>query len=225
MSPLDQPVDDDSDPGKYARLDRLAAEFAARYRRGERPTLEEYALRHPELAEEIRDLFPAMVGLEKAEEIRKDQSGGESLASAPALSQVGDFRILREVGRGGMGVVYEAEQISLGRQVALKVLPAGPRRDAKALERFRHEARAAARLHHTNSVPVFEVGQDGSDRRMMLMFIGCDEWIMQPPEIPIGQSCSRIDPIGLGCRLGTADSAPPQLRTLSISSPTHTAAV
>ena len=166
-----QPVDDDSDPGKYARLDRLAAEFAARYRRGERPTLEEYADRYPELAEEIRDLFPAMVGLEKAEEIRKDQSGDESPDRAPALSQVGDFRILREVGRGGMGVVYEAEQISLGRQVALKVLPAGPRRDGKALERFRHEARAAARLHHTNIVPVFEVGQEGDILYYTMQFI------------------------------------------------------
>ncbi len=171
MPAPDQPVDDDSDPGKYARLDRLAAEFAARYRRGERPTLEEYADRHPELAEEIRDLFPAMVGLEKAEEIRKDQSGDESPDRAPALSQVGDFRILREVGRGGMGVVYEAEQISLGRQVALKVLPAGPRRDAKALERFRHEARAAARLHHTNIVPVFEVGQEGDILYYTMQFI------------------------------------------------------
>ena len=67
--------------------------------------------------------------------------------------------------------------------------------------------------------------QQGSDRRMMLMSIGCDEWVMQPPEIPIGQSCSRIDPTGLGCGLGIADSGPPQLRTLSISSPIHTAAV
>ena len=112
-----------------------------------------------------------MVGLEKAEEIRKDQSGDEPPGPAPALSQVGDFRILREVGRGGMGVVYEAEQISLGRQVALKVLPAGPRRDAKSLERFRHEARAAARLHHTNIVPVFEVGQDGDVLYYTMQFI------------------------------------------------------
>jgi len=60
-----------------------------------------------------------------------------------------------------MGVVYEAEQISLGRRVALKVLPGHLAADRKALERFRHEAHAAARLHRTNIVPVFEVGRQG----------------------------------------------------------------
>ncbi len=77
------------------------------------------------------------------------------------IRAVGDYCILREIGRGGMGMVYEAEQISLGRRVALKVLPAHTAQVAKAVERFRREARAAARLHHTNIVPVFEVGQEG----------------------------------------------------------------
>src|SRR5262249_27638056 len=85
--------------------------------------------------------------------------------------QVGDYRILREVGRGGMGVVYEAEQQSLGRRVALKVLPPHTLKDAKALERFRREARAAAKLHHTNIVPVFEVGQDGGACFYAMQFI------------------------------------------------------
>ena len=76
------------------------------------------------------------------------------------LEQIGDYRILREIGRGGMGVVYEAEQQSLGRRVALKILPLLMTEDPKALERFQREARAAARMHHTNIVPVFEVGQD-----------------------------------------------------------------
>ena len=70
-----------------------------------------------------------------------------------------------------MGVVYEAEQVSLGRHVALKVLPGGLLRDARALERFRREARAAARLHHTNIVPVFEVGQDGDVLYFTMQFI------------------------------------------------------
>ena len=70
-----------------------------------------------------------------------------------------------------MGVVYEAEQVSLGRRVALKVLPGHVASDRKALERFRREARAAARLHHTNIVPVFEVGQDGDVRFYAMQFI------------------------------------------------------
>ena len=79
--------------------------------------------------------------------------------------------MIREVGRGGMGVVYEAEQVSLGRRVALKTLPNAVARDHKALERFRREARAAARLHHTNIVPVFEVGQDGETVFYAMQFI------------------------------------------------------
>ena len=71
---------------------------------------------------------------------------------------LGDFRIVREIGRGGMGVVYEAEQISLGRRVALKVLPLASTLDAKQLQRFKNEAQAAAGLHHTNIVPVFATG-------------------------------------------------------------------
>src|SRR5207302_6814501 len=71
---------------------------------------------------------------------------------------LGDFRLLREVGRGGMGVVYEAEQISLGRRVALKVLPYAGALDAKQLQRFKNEAKAAASLKHEHIVQVHAIG-------------------------------------------------------------------
>jgi serine/threonine protein kinase/Tfp pilus assembly protein PilF len=77
-----------------------------------------------------------------------------------ALERLGDYRIVREIGRGGMGVVYEAEQVSLGRRVALKVLPNGALSDPRQVERFQREARAAARLHHSNIVPIFGGGHD-----------------------------------------------------------------
>ena len=143
-----------------------------RFRRGERPALKEYTDRYPELAEEIRELFPAMVEVEQAEGGRQaDEETGDSASANPSLSQIGDYRILREIGRGGMGVVYEAEQISLGRRVALKVLPKQVSNDRMVQERFRREARAAARLHHTNIVPVYEVGQDGDVRFYAMQFI------------------------------------------------------
>ena len=149
-----------SDSLDYGRFDELAEEFAERFRRGERPSLQEYVDRLPEMAEEIREMFPAMVEVEQADGDARGEAS-PPVPVTPRLSQVGDYRILREIGRGGMGVVYEAEQISLGRRVALKVLPGHAVGDRKSLERFRREAKAAARMHHTNIVPVFEVGHEG----------------------------------------------------------------
>ena len=101
----------------------LADEFMSRQRQGECPTIEEYALRYPDLAEEIRVLFPTIAALEKLK-VRQQRSpdGRVSLAGC-RLERLGDFRVIREIGRGGMGIVYEAEQESLGRRVAVKVLP------------------------------------------------------------------------------------------------------
>ncbi len=161
-----------ADSEQYDLLDQLAEEFAARFRRGERPSLTEYADRYPELAEEIRELFPAMVQVAQAEGVLHcwDETA-DSRATHSTLREVGDYRIIREIGRGGMGVVYEAEQISLGRRVALKVLPRQVSSDRTVQERFRREARAAARLHHTNIVPVYEVGQEGDVRYYAMQFI------------------------------------------------------
>src|SRR5262245_20177971 len=154
--------DPDRDP-----IDTLAEEFVSRYRRGECPSVEDYAARHPDLAVQIRELFPAATLLE-------DLKAPPSFAkAAPPPAQLGDFRIVREIGRGGMGVVYEAEQGSLGRKVALKVLPAHPRLTPEHLERFRREAVAAGRLHHTNIVPVFGVGEhDGTPYYVMQLIAG-----------------------------------------------------
>src|SRR5438105_12394642 len=112
-----------------------------------------------------------MVEMERVKEARAAVSEPHAIGPLPPLERLGDYRIIREIGRGGMGVVYEAEQVSLGRRVALKVLPGHVAGDRVALERFRREAKAAARLHHTNIVPVFEVGRDGDVAYFAMQFI------------------------------------------------------
>jgi WD40 repeat protein/serine/threonine protein kinase len=196
-------------------LDQLAEEFVERYRRGERPALSEYISRRPELADQIRDLFPGLVLMEGIRPEAGEATGafaGTVIASeAERPQRLGDYRILREVGRGGMGIVYEAEQESLGRHVALKVLPASALLDPLHLQRFEREAKAAAKLHHTNIVPVYGVGSDAGLHYYVMQFIqglGLDEVLAelkrqrqggQAPAVPandtpdgIGGSSARV---------------------------------
>jgi serine/threonine protein kinase/tetratricopeptide (TPR) repeat protein len=145
-------------------VELLAEEFLARCKGGEKPTIKEYCDRHPDLADEIRDIFEALLMVEDLKPGSSDVSAslGEAVkGDGKRLEQVGDYRILCEIGHGGMGTVYEAEQQALGRRVALKVLPRTSAGDGSAQVRFQREAKAAARMHHTNIVPVFDVGQDG----------------------------------------------------------------
>src|SRR6516162_5237366 len=91
-------------------LDALAEEFVARHRAGERPSLDEFIARRPDLASDIRALFPGLVLMEGVRPAGGEHTGPFKPAPAPALTRLGDFRVLREVGRGGMGIVYEAVQ-------------------------------------------------------------------------------------------------------------------
>jgi WD40 repeat protein/serine/threonine protein kinase len=138
-----------------ARIGRIADEFTQRLNRGEQPSVEEYAARFPDLAPLLREILPAL-NLIRLSHV--SSAAGTGIEAPELAAPLGDYRILREVGRGGMGVVYEAEQLSLGRRVALKVLPFAAALDAKRLQRFKNEAQAAAHLHHQNIVPVYCVG-------------------------------------------------------------------
>ena len=145
-------------------VERLADGFMAGYRAGKCTNVEEFARQYPELADQLRELLAALLVLERNAPHRDalGQASEVSNQAAAAPREIGDFVIVREIARGGMGVVYEAVQQSLGRHVALKVLSSPGLHNPSHLERFRFEARAAARLHHTNIVPVFGVGeQDG----------------------------------------------------------------
>ncbi len=137
-------------------LGDIADDFLARLDRGDRPEIEAYAREHPELGQVIREVFPSLAALRECSPA--PPAVPTSAAVDRAAHALGDFQIIRELGRGGMGVVYEAEQLSLGRRVALKVLPFAAAMDPKRLQRFKNEAQAAAHLHHQNIVPIHGVG-------------------------------------------------------------------
>jgi serine/threonine protein kinase/formylglycine-generating enzyme required for sulfatase activity len=164
----------DSDVSSADPFGAIADEFVEAVRRGQRPSVEEFARRYPQHADEIREMLPALALMEQAKSAA-DTSGqlrpAKALSVAPPLRQLGDYEILREVGRGGMGVVYEAQQLSLGRHVAIKVLPSHALLDPRQLGRFQREARAAAKLHHTNIVPVFGVGEQDGLNYYVMQFI------------------------------------------------------
>ena len=134
--------------------------------------VEDLARAHPDLAEEILDFSESIDQLHQASrKITSEQAPGQGYplpspwveTREPTAGEVrrllGDFEIGPEIGRGGMGIVYEAFQLSLQGKVALKMLPLAAMWDEKQLARFQLEAQAAARLHHPNIVPVFAVGQ------------------------------------------------------------------
>lgn len=174
-------------------LDDLAEEFARRWRNGEQPSIEEYAARFPDWADRIRELFPAVLLMERLKpQVEETPTARRTPDVGRPPEQLGEYRLLREIGRGGMGVVYEARQEPLGRRVALKVLPSQLLTNDKLRLRFRRESQAAGRLHHTNIVPVFGVGeQDGVCFYIMQLISGrsidtllADAQPQQPPFSP-----------------------------------------
>ncbi len=176
----------DSSQSGPNQFNALAEEFVRRFRAGERPALTDFTDRCPEMAQEIRELFPALVMMEDLGSV----AGQPAPADGPMPRQLGDFRIVRPIGRGGMGIVYEAVQESLGRHVALKVLPFHAVLDPTQLERFRREARAAARLHHTNIVPVFGVGEHDGIHYYAMQYIqgqSLDEVLAEVKRLRAGQ--------------------------------------
>jgi tetratricopeptide (TPR) repeat protein len=154
-----------------AGLDELLDGIAEKVRAGEPVDVEALARAHPGRAGELRRMLPAMQVLADLDASCRPGGPGDPSREVSSLGALGDFRLLREVGRGGMGVVYEAEQISLGRRVALKVLPLAATMDPRYLQRFHNEARAAAALHHPNIVPVYAVGQERGVHFYAMQFI------------------------------------------------------
>lgn len=154
----------------------LAEVITRRLQAGEVVDVEEYVARNPEWETQLRRLMPVLLEMAK---VCQSLDGGAVPGTLPYVLEarierdriVDDFQILREVGRGGMGIVYEAEQRSLGRRVALKVLPLAAAMDPRALQRFQLEAQAAAWLQHPRIVPVYAVGTLGDVPYYAMQFI------------------------------------------------------
>lgn len=161
------------DEFRESKLNGILLAYIEACEAGNLPDRREIISANPELKEDLKFFFEERDRLERfGGAIRSQEFGGEShnendrsiesktVSSLPGAvdGQLGDFRLVREIGRGGMGVVYEAEQISLGRRVAIKVLPFASALDPRHLQRFRNEASAAAHLQHENIVSVHAVG-------------------------------------------------------------------
>ncbi len=155
------------DPRVVAALDEYLAELEA----GNKPDRRAFLSRHAAIAVALTECLDGMEALHT--DVKNSEFGVGNLSFASVSSPhapfspewqpgapLGDYRIVREIGRGGMGVVYEAEQLSLGRRIALKVLPFALTLDPRQLQRFKNEARAAAQLHHQHIVPVYAVGSE-----------------------------------------------------------------
>jgi serine/threonine protein kinase len=144
------------------RVIEALEEYQAALEAGQKPNRQAFLARHVDIAAALAECLDGMEALHAAGSSPHQSADETGATSTPVEWQpgalLGEYRIIREIGRGGMGVVYEAEQLSLGRRIALKVLPFAWSLDPRQLRRFKNEARAAAQLHHQNIVPVYAVG-------------------------------------------------------------------
>jgi tetratricopeptide (TPR) repeat protein len=180
--PLASPTQDSAAaPGQAASLDdprvhQAMEEYLKLLQAGERPDRAEFLVRYPEVASALAVCLQGLDFVHAAGNELSRSAGGtptpeEDGAGLALAEPLGDFRIVREVGRGGMGIVYEAEQLSLRRRVALKVLPLAGMLDDRRLRRFQTEAQAAACLQHQSIVPVYFVGSERGVHFYAMQFI------------------------------------------------------
>jgi WD40 repeat protein len=149
----------------------LAEEMAARLQSGDSADVGAWIAAQGEHAERLRRLLPTVQAMAELGSAADGSAPPAGLEGEPVPGVLGDFRIVREVGRGGMGIVYEAEQLSLGRRVALKVLPFAATFDPRHLQRFKHEAQAAGHLSHPHIVSVYAVGSERGVHFYAMQFI------------------------------------------------------
>lgn len=145
------------------RFDDVIDEICSKLHAGLDVDLERLVAEYPDLADPLRKLYPTLVTLAALDDpVTGDRPQADQQGDQQGLANqsLGDFRIIRQIGRGGMGVVFEAQQLSIRRRVALKVLPLASLIDHRALQRFKNEVSAVATVEHPNIVPVYSVGEE-----------------------------------------------------------------
>ncbi len=152
------------------RVSELVADYLDRVSQGEEPSREEYYEGYPEFRDSLREHFEALDIVEGAVSQAVRPESRQPL-KIEAGQRLGDFEILREIGRGGMGIVFLSEQISLRRKVALKVLRGGAAFDPREIRRFQREAEVAGALHHPNIIPIYSFGETAGVYYIAMEFI------------------------------------------------------
>lgn len=155
---------------EHSEIGWIVDEFTDRLNAGQAPDIEQYVAAHPEIAGVLRQVLPSLVALHDSEPAALMATSTRPRRAGSAGSQLGEYHLVREIGRGGMAVVYEATHRQLRRRVALKVLGEHLVDDV-FVKRFEREARAAANLHHTHIVPVFETGRADGTHYIAMQFI------------------------------------------------------
>ena len=149
----------------------LATQFVEELRTGKGPSVDLYAKRYPPHAERIRDVFPVLAMLENARIDKEAQSIRRNMPDRFPFTRIGQCELLTELGRGGMGVVYQARDLQSGHVVAVKILPWRISIVPEWVQRFERESRTAGQLRHKNIVPVFRCGQENGYCYFVMQFV------------------------------------------------------